>query len=231
MDLGLPDKNRQEAPPGAEPGVELVRLASLREAYPVPAVLVVSGRLGLLKTISGLQDLLSDGLWYGRLVNKGPDAIDEIERAMQRIQQYCGIGIHIQDAGTKWHPTLSPREDDMIRRCVLAQGDVGIDLRWWGAERGKSDAIDGQHNGTVKVLAGRFILDHGKGHSRTIFLKFEPAGNARHVFTNVAIMEQKLLHVKVCHTCASSTRGLLVTQCVAEGQPMALVLCPTMILG
>lgn len=222
IDLGLPHRNRQKAQDGIEPGLELIRLAANREAYPVPGVLVISGRLGLSSNVSGLNDQLQKGFWHGCMANKGLDAMDKIAEAIGSVHKYCGIGIHLQDGGSKWYPTLSPREEDMLRRCALATDAVGVDLQWWQAERGTSVVDADSSTGPTKVLAGRFILNQGQGYSRFTFFKFEPLGNAQYVFPNADLMGKKLQHVKVCYKATAGTRALLVTESVSMGEPIAM---------
>lgn len=220
VDLGLPFKTRQEANAGIEPGINIVRDAAKRENYPIPALLVISGRLGLSKQ-SELGDKIKEDFAYGRLVVKGPEQGSEIEKAIQAVMAYNSIGIHIQDCGDRWYPTIAPREVDLLRRCVLKVEGLGVDIRWWGAERGKSDVTEDENNGATKVLVGRFLLDQGQGHSRPSFFKFEPSANGPFVFKNAKIMEQKLQHIKVCYQHRALRRSLLVTQCVSNGDPLA----------
>ena len=70
-------------------------------------------------------------------MNKGTEQQHhEIENALAQALRYTDIGIHIRDAGKEWFPTLSPREEDLLRRCVLSQpSTLGVDIRWWSADR------------------------------------------------------------------------------------------------
>jgi len=222
IDLGLPFKTRQEAQSGVEPGLELVKRAASREHHPVPAILVISGRLGLTK-LPDLTTQIVQGFWYGQAVNKGTDEHDEIEKAVRAVEVYNGIGIHLQDGGHQWYPTITPREDDLLRRCALRVGAIGVDVRWWGAEKARSEQPEDANNGSTKVLMGRFILDHGREHSRATFFKFEPAANGPWVFKNADILDQKLRHIKVVYKHAAPTRSMLVTQSVSAGEPTSLV--------
>jgi hypothetical protein len=223
IDLGLPYKTRDTASPGIDPGLALIKLAACREHHPIPAVLVISGRLGLNTTnLPGLQDQLSREFWYGLSVTKGSDQWNEINKAIASIRRYCGVGIHLQDGGSSLYPTLSPREEDMLRRCVLAENAVGVDLKWWRFESGASIKEGDTTTGPTKVLMGRFILDNGQGTSLPTFFKFEPVGNAPSVFLNAGIMDQKLKHIKVIHKAESSQRALLVTQSVSDHDPISL---------
>src|SRR5208337_2630326 len=100
-------------------------------------------------------------------VNKGTEQQHhEIETALSQALRYTDIGIHIRDAEKEWFPTLSPREDDLLRRCVLAQpSDLGVDVRWWSAEPGQSISHPSPNRGPTKVLMGHFLMDDGMGAS------------------------------------------------------------------
>lgn len=161
--------------------------------------------------------------WYGQMVNKGPDLPDELKRGLGKAHEYCDVGIQLQDSGRAWFPTISPREEDLLRRCVLSQQScLGVDLQWWGAELGPSVSRPRHDAGPTKVLMGRFLLDDGLEVSRPTFFKFEPAGNARYACRDVGILDQKLSHVKVKHANTSRSRSLLVTQSVTDSRPIPL---------
>jgi CheY-like chemotaxis protein len=223
LDLGLPYQRRHPAAEGAEPGQELLQRLATRERYPVPALLVVSGRLGLTRQ-TDLGDAVRRDFFYGRTVQKGPDDAAAIVAAVQAVERYCSVGVHLRDdgGGDKWFPALSPREEDLIRRCILERGHIGVDLTGWSAERGRSGVPEGCDNGPTKVFMGRFLLDGGHEHSRPTFFKFEPAAHAAYTFPSAAIMDEKLRHVKVCHRGSHRHRSLLVTQSVSDETPIPL---------
>jgi hypothetical protein len=70
VDLGLPFQIRRRADSGVEPGELLVKCFAKREDYPVPALLVISGRLGVAH-LPDLQQAVQKEFWYGCVVNKG----------------------------------------------------------------------------------------------------------------------------------------------------------------
>jgi len=226
LDLNLPLENRKEAADGFALGEQLLELLASREAYPVPVVLVVSGKLSQPHSIRGIKDRLARDFLYGELVNKGsPDAPKEIETAVRRALQYVDAGVHIRDAGKQWFPTMSPREEDLLRRCIVRSEMLGVDLRWWNAEPGISSALGGRtpSRGPTKVLMGHFLMDEGLGVSLPTFFKFQPAGNAPTVHRDATILAQKLGHVKVLHEVQSRQRSLIVTQSVTNrGTPVPL---------
>ncbi len=224
LDLGLPLESGGEAMEGIEPGIGLLKKAAGRDGYPVPAVVVISGRLGAAK-LPDLQERLSYSFWHGTLVNKGVDEDTEIEKAIEAIHRYCDVGIHIRDAGSRLCPTLSPREEDMLRRCVLSQeACIGLDLGWWGDHGPYPIAIAEGAPSDTKVLEGRFILDEARGVSQTSFFKFCNPNGAAHTRTDAGIMAQKLNHIKVLDANVSFSRSLLVTQKVgvSENAPISL---------
>lgn len=217
LDLNLPWNTKESADDGLAPGEQLLEALAKRDGYPIPVVLVISGKLGIAQSIGGMQDRLGEDFWYGRLVNKGPAQHREIEVGLAHAIRYVDVGIHLRDAGKEWYPTLSPREEDLLRRCVLLQeSSIGVDLRWWGAEDGPSISRPSPNDGPTKVLMGHFLLDQGFGNSVPTFFKFEPAGNARFVFRDTGIMAQKLGHVKVYHAGRSRQRSIIVTQSVTS---------------
>ncbi|HEY7330646.1 MAG TPA: response regulator [Gemmataceae bacterium] len=224
LDLNLPLATREPPAEGLAPGEQLLEELARRESHPIPVVLVISGKLNLPHPIGGIQDRLAKDFWYGRLVNKGTEQqYQEIENGCVQALKYTDIGIHIRDAGKEWYPTLSPREDDLLRRCVLAQSStLGVDVRWWSAEPGQSISRPSPNRGPTKVLMGHFLLDDGMGLSLPTFFKFEPAGNSPSVCRDVSILAQKLGHVKVFHTSHGRQRSLIVTQSATnKGVPIS----------
>lgn len=223
LDLGLPQHRQGQADPGVEPGLEILDLAINRHEYPIPAVLIISGRLNQTR-LPGLMERL-EKVWYGRPVNKGVDEDVEIANAIRAINRYSDVGIHIQDGNDHLCPTLAPREEDMLRRCILEQEQcIGVDLSWWGSYTSHSAAPTASGPSFTKVLAGRFLLDDGMELSHPTFFKFEAAENAPFVQRDVAIMRQKLNHVKVACAMTAPPRSLLVTQKVgdSQGRPVPL---------
>jgi CheY-like chemotaxis protein len=224
LDLNLPFATRGQPVEGLAPGEQLLEDLAKRDAYPVPVVLIVSGKLNLAQPIGGLQDRLAKDFWYGRLVNKGLEQASEIEAGLTQALKYIDVGVHIRDAGKEWFPTLSPREEDLLRRCVLSQpSGLGVDVRWWSAEPGLSASHPSPNRGPTKVLMGHFLMDDGMGPSIPTFFKFEPAGNSPSVCRDVGILAQKLGHVKVFHTSHARQRSLIATQSVTNrGVPVSL---------
>lgn len=224
VDLNLPMNTRENAAEGLAPGEQLLAALAKRDGYPVPVVLVVSGKLNLAQPLSGLQESLEHSFWHGRLVNKGEGEYHEIEAGIAKALEYVDVGIHLQDSNRGWFPTLSPREEDLLRRCILAQElAIGVDIQWWSAESGRSLARSSPNRGPTKVLVGNFLMDDGMGASRATFFKFEPAGDGISECRNIAILGQKLAHVKALSAVHSRGRSLIVTQSVTtRGFPVPL---------
>jgi hypothetical protein len=217
LDLNLPAESRQQPQEGLTLGGQLLEFLASREAYPIPCVVVISGKLNLHDyPVSSIQERLTNDFVFGRLVNKGSsDQHNAIEEALLWAHKYVDVGIHVRDAGNLWYPVLSPREEYLLRRCVVSQPEtLGVDIRWWSAERG--DSLSGSpspNRGPTKVLMGHFLLDE-MGKSRPTFFKFEPAGNAPMSSRDASILAHKLGHVKVLHESTSRQRSLIVTQSV-----------------
>jgi hypothetical protein len=223
LDLNLPIANKENPADGLAPSEQLLELLAQRDTYPVPVLLVISGKLNLAR-LSSLTDRLAKDFWYGKLVNKSSEQSADIEEGLAKAQEYCDVGIHIRDSGEDWYPTLSPREEDMLRRSVKSQTHcLGVDLEWWDAESGPSVSRPSPDAGTTKVLMGHFLLDDGLGQSIPTFFKFEPAENGPFVCKDVGILSQKLGHVKLYATSTSRRRSLIVTQSVTNhGWPVSL---------
>lgn len=216
LDMNLPIKNREAAIEGLGPGENLLELLERRTTYPIPVVLVVSGRLNEAERLNDLQNRLTERFWHGSLVNKGANQFQEIRNGLYEAFRYVDVGLHTRDSGTEQFPTLSPQEDDLLRRCVLDQDALGVDLRWWSAETGPSISRPNYDFGPTKVLMGSFLLDDGLGLSIPTFFKFEPSGNGPFVLRDSRVLSQKLAHVKVIHFASSLQRSLLVTQSVTS---------------
>ncbi len=221
LDMNLPMETRAIAAEGLAPGEQLLEAIAKRDNHPVPVLLVVSGKLNLAQPLSSMAQRLQNDFWHGRLINKGPEQYKEIGEGLAQAVRYCDVGIHIRDAAKEWYPTLSPREDDLLRRCVLAQSCLGIDLRWWNAENGPTYSHPTPNAGPTKVLMGHFLLD-GLGSSLPTFFKIEPSGNGPFVCRDAGILAHKLGHVKVILTLPSRNRSLIVTQSVTnQGWPIS----------
>ena len=225
VDLNLPHEARQAAPDGFDLGAQLIELLATREAYPVPAVIVASGKLNLQLATLPIEKKLERDFLYGRKVSKGPDQHAAIEEAVHQVLRYVEVGIHIRESAGAQYGMITPREDYLLRKCVAAQPHViGLDVRWWGFEPGRSIGPSGPspNRGPTKVLMGRFLLD-GMGVSIPTFFKLEPGGNASSVSRDASILAQKLGHVKVIHREESRQRSLIVTQSVTnQGTPVPL---------
>ncbi|MHB0998509.1 MAG: response regulator [Armatimonadota bacterium] len=209
LDLRLPEEPGIPAPDETDNGLALLRICEERDDYPVPALLIISGHPDMMDQTQ-LQDEIAKSFWYGRVIIKGPDLDEYIHASIQKVQAYCDIGVHVRDGGSDKYPTLTPREEDLLRRCVLHQESaIGLDLRWWSDEYDKS-------SGWTKTLMGHFVLENGMGLSRPTFFKFFPAVGAEHVLRATRIMEQKLDHIKVLGDKISGGRSLLVTQKVGS---------------
>jgi len=216
LDLRLPETPGQPAASSLDLGLDILQKCLYRDAYPIPTLLVSSGNL----QHANQQDLVKqvrDGFYYGHVLVKSARLEPEIEEAIRHCHRYCDVGIHLRDAGDRAFPTLSPRDDDLLRRCVLAVQDLGLDLEWWSAELSPPDDW-------TKVLLGRFALDEGRGQSLYSFFKLASGDGSTSVFREAEVMEQKLKHVKVLHARAAGSRSLLVTQAAGSGdvRPLSL---------
>lgn len=221
LDLRIPEKDGTV--PELNLGLAVLKRCRERDRYPIPALLVISGHLDETAQ-SDLKDEVDGGFFYGTVLQKGGDVEPELERAVERVRAYQGVGVHIRTSEGEW-PILSPRDQDLIRRGVLQNPPAdGVDLQWWSADAQTSSWTSERRKGWTKVFMGRFLLRAGGGVSRPIFAKLTPAEGARNEHESVRLTEKHLNHVKVCSTLISGDRALLVTEKVGEdnGRPIPL---------
>jgi CheY-like chemotaxis protein len=213
LDLRLPEKPGLPEVQDQDLGLDLLERCVNRDRFPIPALLVISGHVGSTDQ-ARIQDRLRDNFFYGRLLAKGDFAFleGEIRRACTEALRYAGVGIHLRDAGEEQYPTLTPRDEDLLRRSVLQQpGGIGVDLNWWSATRcPEGGAIAA--NPWTKVLMGRYLLDDGGGASRPKFFKLLAGADFHSVIESARRIEQKLTHIKITSTVVSRSTGLLVTE-------------------
>jgi CheY-like chemotaxis protein len=210
LDLRLPDQPQQPSPETLDFGLAILRECLNRNAYPIPALLVISGNLQRTNQHE-LEDQVRDGFFYGRVLVKSDNLEHALEAGINNAQRYCDVGLHLRDAGNRVFPTLSPRDEDLLRRCVLAQEQrIGLDVAWWSARHDR-------FSGWTKTLIGRFLLNEGRGYSLYTFFKLATNQGARTVFREAEVMEQKLKHVKVIGATTASDRSLLITQAAGSG--------------
>lgn len=217
IDLQLPEKPGQPPSESVEFGLSLINECANRNSYPIPAVLVISGHLGETSQ-QELNEQVRKSFAYGRVLVKSDHLKDEIEQAMQFVERYCDLGIHVRDSGMKTFPTLTPREEYLLRQAVMADEQrIGLDLAWWSADYDPYDKW-------TKTLMGRFLLDEGRGHSLHTFFKLASCDGARNVFRDAETLNQKLKHIKVVSAHTSGDRSLLVTQSAGSGNgpPLSL---------
>jgi CheY-like chemotaxis protein len=213
LDLRLPEKQGLPEVQDQDLGLDLLERCINRERFPIPALLVISGHVGSTDQVR-IQDRLRENFFYGRLLFKGDFALleGEIKRTCTEALRYVGIGIHLRDEGEKQYPTLTPRDEDLLRRSVLQQhGGIGVDLKWWSATRCQEGAVVGA-NPWTKVLMGRYLLDDGGGASRPKFFKLLAGGDSHSVIESARRIEQKLTHIKITSTVVSKSTGLIVTE-------------------
>jgi len=212
LDLRLPEKQGLPEVQDQDLGLALLERCINRDRYPIPALLVISAHVGLTDQVR-IQDTLRDNFFYGKLLAKGDYGFleGEIRRACREALRYAGLGIHLRDAGIEQYPTLSPRDEDLLRRSVLQQsGGIGVDLDWWSATRCPEASAGPTANPWTKVLMGRYLLDDGV--SRPKFFKLLAGPDSRSVIDSARRIEQKLTHIKITSTVVARSTGLIVTE-------------------
>jgi len=216
LDLCLPECPGLPAPDQIDFGLALLEKCAARDDYPIPAVLVISGNIGKARQ-SELVERVREGFAHGKLLVKGPEFPEVLRKTIPAIISYCTAGIHVRDAVAETYPTLSPREDDLLRRCILNQsGCTGVDVSWWSAEYAPPSKTPAEFAGWTKTMMGWFLLEGGDSATRPNFFKFSPAANKDVVLKSARMMEHKLSHIKVRSSVHSDTRWLLVTEKVGS---------------
>lgn len=212
LDLRLPKKQGLPEVQDQDLGLALLEKGISRDAYPIPVLLVISGHVG--STDQGrIKGALRNNFFYGELLAKGDYNLLEVEirRACLEALRYAGVGIHLRDGGLELYPTLSPRDEDLLRRSVLQQsGGIGADLNWWSATRYAETGATG--NPWTKILMGRYLLGDGVGPSRPKFFKLLAGPDSHTVIESARKIEQKLTHIKITSTVVSRSTGLIVTE-------------------
>jgi len=219
LDLKLPKVRGVPAPDSVDWGMSLVREWAKRDAFPLPALIVISGYIGKADQ-EQLEQAVKQGFYYGRVRVKDMDGLAKLIReGLEGAVNYGRVGIHIRDGGRHLYPTLAPRGEDLIRRVVLdKEGGIGADLEWWSAEHLPGISGSGESSATwTKVLMGRFIHGGDGGVSRPNFFKLMPASGADSVIRTVARLNNQLPHVKVNGVSSSDSTALIVTEKVGDG--------------
>lgn len=219
LDLRLPRCPDEPPAEHVDFGLDLFQRCLDRNNYPIPALLVISAHLDRTHQ-SDLQARAVAGFAYGHVLLKGTNLNLEadIKTAVSRAVDYCKLGLHVRDGGIVPFPTISPRDEDLLRRAVLAEGCcTGLDLRWWAAEYSPPFSADAVSGGWTKTLMGSFLLGKGMGRSRATFFKLAPNAGADTVVAEARLLQHKLSHIKVFTPVSTGDRSLLITQKVGDG--------------
>jgi CheY-like chemotaxis protein len=228
LDLRLPENPRMPANEGVELGMSLLARCVERDRFPIPALLVISAHIGSTEQ-TRMQDTLRQGFHYGRAFVKENYSLleTEIRQACNEAFRYCSIGVHIRDAGMEQYPSITPRDEDLLRRSAFQQsGAIGLDLTWWSAKSiGKINAgSSSTANPWTKVLMGRYLLKDGRGASRPKFFKLMDGADAGFVIESARQVEQKLSHIKLSSYINAKSTALVVTEKVGanDARPESL---------
>jgi CheY-like chemotaxis protein len=214
LDLRLPEIYGLPAPEGIDLGLSLLGHCVSRDDYPIPALLVISGQLDKAQQET-LHQTVRDGFAYGRvLVKANLEALqDALLSAVNAAGVHCALGLHLRASGQARYPTISPREEDLLRRAVAQQSSIGLDLKWWSAD---PYGLTSAERAWTKVLVGRFLFG-GDAPSRLNFFKLVPGTGAEHTVESARRMQSKLPHIKVNSAIVSGSRALLITERVGTG--------------
>ena len=219
LDMRLPEEPGQPESEELELGHRILNSCLRHNNYPIPAMLVISGNLQRAPSQGSLESSVRGGFHYGRVVVKSETNLTgEIEAAVKEILRYQEAGLHIADSGEQVYPTLSPREEDLLRRSICSQENaIGVELTWWSA-------TTMPWSGWTKTLVGRFFLRQGRTHSLNLFFKLATAEGAENISRDARIAGLTLQHVKVIGSVLSHSRSLLITQSagITSNLPLSL---------
>lgn len=223
LDLRLPLRSNVPPEDSVAVGLALLEHCQNRDAYPIPALLVVTAHAEKTEQ-SKLRDTLRESFAYGELIIKGGSLLDEIRRAIRNAHVYGDLGLHMHEAKDLRVPGLSPRDEDLLRRGAIRNNAIGVDLKWWSSEYSKPTGQFAAMKGWTKILMGYFLLGAGQGRSRPMFCKFMPAQQLDVVARDAQLLEQKLSHIKVKASIRSGDRSLLVTEKTGASEQDLLLL-------
>lgn len=219
VDLRIPEHAQEPAPEHADFGKAVLQLCEDRERWPIPAVLVVSGHLEP-DIQADLEQRFATNFAYGKARVKG-EIGQELDRAIEAVDAYLGVGIHEHVSSELQCPPHTPRELDLVRRLVMSQGCLGVDLEHWSATPYPSP---GGRTEWGKVYVGR-LWEQDYNKSSICFFKFMPRSTAQFVSGPTLSIERCLAHMKVFGNVEGGERSLIVTRKVgaSDNHPKTLV--------
>jgi CheY-like chemotaxis protein len=222
LDLKLPESVGIPAAEGLDFGEALLSKCADRNDYPIPSLLISSAHVDDARDQDKLRQVTGANFAYGQVLVKSARLEGEIAHGIDAAIAYCNLGIHIRDSGDRRYPTLNPREDDLLRRVLMAQRPaIGVDLEWWSADT--THTLPTMDPEWTKVLMGRILL-RGDRPSRPNFFKFMPAHSGFTAIEAAERLHQKLSHVKLKGSISSSGSALIVTEKAgaADARPIPL---------
>ncbi len=218
LDLKLPTTAGGDPDAHGGSGLDLLDAIIGRDDYPIPVLLILTGQPTYIQSYGGLSERLQHGMYRGFVEQKGLDPRDHFRKALEAAQQYVDFGVRIADDNERPWPTVTTREEDLIRRFGLSNPTyAGVDLQWWSAER-KDDG--GDKPIWSKVLMGHFWLKDHDMETRSYFFKLEAREHGEASLNAIRVLEGALQHVQVPGQLFSGTRSLVVTaQATLSGNP------------
>ncbi|HWD41019.1 MAG TPA: hypothetical protein VG944_19380, partial [Fimbriimonas sp.] len=186
--------------------------------YPVPVLLILTGQPKYIQSYSGLAERINTKLFRGYIEQKGLDPREHFRVGLAAAQQYADFGLRISDRLDRAWPTITSREEDLLRRFGLENAtNAGLDLEWWSAER-KIDDSGAQV--WSKVLVGHFWLKDHDMESRPFFFKLESRSHGQASYKASKVLEGALQHIQLPGQVLSQDRSLMVTaQATLSGNP------------
>ncbi|HEY3780912.1 MAG TPA: response regulator [Fimbriimonadaceae bacterium] len=214
IDLRIPERAQEPPPTHIDFGLRLVDYACLREHCPIPAVLVISGHMDAASQHQ-LEGLLEEQVYYGKARVKN-NLEQDIASAVLAIKSYSNVGLKVGGSDGLTYPSLTPREEELLRRAVVANGCIGLDLRFWSAEENPSSPA-AEFNGWTKAFFGR-LIEANYEFSGYCFFKLAPRAERKIAERDATTLSRSLKHVPVEYVGNGGDRFLLVTRSASLSQ-------------
>lgn len=201
LDLGLPMLDGGPDCDSHANGRLLFERFSEREHRPIPALVVMSGFLGQIE-MHKFQTMADSRFAYGSIANK-LDVKGELIRAIQYIDRYRAVRLLPSDGHPL--PRLTPRDEDLVKRCIVAIDGKAATLRDWGNGTTLSLAV----TGSTRVLFGTCELSRGPSHPVFVKLVDEPFFTTE--LRAASLFSKIVPSYSVLQSAASACRGVIMS--------------------
>src|SRR5215467_10075615 len=95
LDLRLPEQAGDEADEGSARGLDLIQKVADREHSPVPALAIITGDSRRITKLGPLQKLLQERFWFGDIIQKSIDLMEDLARVIDKVLEYVDLGLTV----------------------------------------------------------------------------------------------------------------------------------------